>query len=169
MSNIDIIRKFYGLPRITSEDRRELLGMFHEDVHYVGVGKESARGRDAIERLFRKYEASGRGITSLKFDIKHIAENGNAVLVDMVDTFVDRREGIQRRMVRRFRDRERQDQVLAGTLRRGEVRADVCQGDSRDGVDQRIRARVVRHDVVWAYDLAPICCARQTTARKRTR
>jgi limonene-1,2-epoxide hydrolase len=88
MSNIDIIRKFYSLPRITSEDRRELLGMFHEDVQYVGVGKESARGRDAIERLFRKYEASGRGITSLKFDIRHIAENGNAVLVDMVDTFV---------------------------------------------------------------------------------
>ena len=88
MSNIDIIRKFYSLPRITSEDHRELLGMFHEDVHYVGVGKESARGRDAIERLFRKYEASGRGITSLKFDIRHIAENGNAVLVDMVDTFV---------------------------------------------------------------------------------
>jgi limonene-1,2-epoxide hydrolase len=50
--------------------------MFHEDVHYVGVGKESARGRDAIERLFRKYEASGRGITSLKFDIRHIAETG---------------------------------------------------------------------------------------------
>jgi limonene-1,2-epoxide hydrolase len=88
MSNIDIIRKFYSLPRITSEDRRDLLSMFHEDVHYVGVGKESARGRDAIERLFRKYEASGRGITSLKFDIRHIAENGNAVLVDMVDTFV---------------------------------------------------------------------------------
>ena len=88
MSNIDIIRKFYRLPRITSEDRRELLSMFHEDIQYVGVGKESARGRDAIERLFRKYEASGRGITSLKFDIRHIAENGNAVLVDMIDTFV---------------------------------------------------------------------------------
>ncbi len=88
MSNIDIVRKFYCLPRITSDDRRELLSMFHEDVRYVGIGKESARGRDAIERLFRKYEASGHGITSLKFDIKHIAENGNAVLVDMVDTFV---------------------------------------------------------------------------------
>ena len=88
MSNIDFIRKFYSLPRITSDDRRELLSMFHKDVQYVGVGKESAHGRDAIERLFRKYEASGRGITSLKFDIKHIAENGNAVLVDMVDTFV---------------------------------------------------------------------------------
>lgn len=88
MSNIDVIRKFYSLPRITSEDRRELLSMFHDDVRYVGVGKERARGRDAIERLFKKYEASGRGITSLEFDIKHIAENGNAVLVDMVDTFV---------------------------------------------------------------------------------
>jgi limonene-1,2-epoxide hydrolase len=88
MSNIDIIRKFYSLPRISSADRRALLEMFHPDVRYVGVGKESARGRDAIERLFRKYEDSGRGITSLEFDIRHIAENGNTVLVDMVDTFV---------------------------------------------------------------------------------
>jgi limonene-1,2-epoxide hydrolase len=62
--------------------------MFHPDVRYVGVGKESARGREAIERLFRKYEDSGHGISSLKFDIRHIAENGNTVLVDMVDTFV---------------------------------------------------------------------------------
>ena len=62
--------------------------MFHPDVRYVGVGKESAQGRDAIERLFRKYEDSGHVITSLEFDIRHIAENANAVLVDMVDTFV---------------------------------------------------------------------------------
>ena len=88
MSNIDIIRRFYSLPRITSADRQALLEMLHPDVRYVGVGKESARGRDAIERLFRKYENSGRGITSLEFDIRHIAENGNAVLVDMVDRFV---------------------------------------------------------------------------------
>src|SRR5215472_1671559 len=88
MSNIDIIRKFYSMPRISSADRRALLEMFDPDVRYVGVGKESACGRDAIERLFRKYEDSGRGITSLEFDIRHIAENGNTVLVDMVDTFV---------------------------------------------------------------------------------
>jgi limonene-1,2-epoxide hydrolase len=88
VSNIDIIRKFYSLPRITSADRQALLEMLHPDVRYVGVGKESARGRDAIERLFRKYQNSGHGITSLEFDIRHIAENANAVLVDMVDTFV---------------------------------------------------------------------------------
>jgi limonene-1,2-epoxide hydrolase len=88
MNNIDLVRKFYSLPRITSEDRRELLQMFHKDVRYVGVDKESAQGRDAIERLFRKYEAAGRGITDIRFDIKHIAAGGNAVLVDMVDSFV---------------------------------------------------------------------------------
>ena len=88
MSNIDLARKFYSLPRITSDDRVELLRMFHEDVRYVGVGKEKARGRAAIERLFSKYEAGGKGIAAIKFDIKHIAENGNTVLVDMVDTLI---------------------------------------------------------------------------------
>jgi limonene-1,2-epoxide hydrolase len=86
MRNIDLARKFYSLPRITREDRTELLSMFHEDVRYVGVGKEKARGRAAIERLFRKYEARGKGISAITFDIKHIAENGNTVLVDMMDT-----------------------------------------------------------------------------------
>jgi limonene-1,2-epoxide hydrolase len=86
MRNIELAKKFYSLPRITKEDRTELLSMFHEDVRYVGVGKENARGRAAIERLFSKYEARGKGITALKFDIKHIAENGDTVLVDMVDT-----------------------------------------------------------------------------------
>jgi limonene-1,2-epoxide hydrolase len=88
MGNSDLARKFYSLPRITAEDRVELLEMFHKDVRYWGVGKEKAFGRDAIERLFRKYEASGKGITEIKFDIKHIAENGNCVLIDMVDSFV---------------------------------------------------------------------------------
>lgn len=87
-SNIDLARKFYSLPRITAEDRVELIAMFHPDVRYVGVGKESAEGRDAIERLFRKYEQDGRGITDLRFDIRHIAGDGNCVLVDMVDSFV---------------------------------------------------------------------------------
>ncbi len=86
MRNIDLARKFYSLPRITSEDRKELLDMFHEDVRYVGVGKDKAHGREAIERLFRKYEVRGKGISKITFDIKHIAENGNTVLIDMVDT-----------------------------------------------------------------------------------
>jgi limonene-1,2-epoxide hydrolase len=88
MTYIDLARRFYSLPRITEQDRVDLIAMFHEDVRYVGVGKESARGADAIERLFKKYEDSGRGITDLTFDIRHIAENGNCVLVDMVDTFM---------------------------------------------------------------------------------
>jgi limonene-1,2-epoxide hydrolase len=88
MNNIDLARKFYSLPRITAEDRVELIRMFHPDARYVGVGKESARGRDAIERLFRKYEANGRGITQIRFDIRHIAASGDAVLLDMVDSFV---------------------------------------------------------------------------------
>ncbi len=85
MSNIDVIRKFYALPRNTREERGDLLNMLADDIEYVGVGKESAKGRDAIERLFSKYEGSGQ--TDVKFDIKHIAENGEVVLVDMVDTF----------------------------------------------------------------------------------
>lgn len=88
MRYIDLARKFYSLPRITAEDRVELIAMFHPDARYNGVGKESARGRDAIERLFKKYEDGGRGITDLKFDIRHIAENGNCVLVDMIDSFI---------------------------------------------------------------------------------
>jgi limonene-1,2-epoxide hydrolase len=88
VNNIELARKFYSLPRITSADRVELISMFHPDVRYVGVNKEFARGRDAIERLFQKYEDSGRGITNLSFDIKHIAQNGNTVLIDMVDSFV---------------------------------------------------------------------------------
>jgi limonene-1,2-epoxide hydrolase len=88
MRNIDRARKFYGLPRITAEDRVELINMFHPEARYNGVGKEQAIGRDAIERLFKKYEQNGRGITELTFDIKHIAENGNTVLIDMVDTFM---------------------------------------------------------------------------------
>ena len=88
MNNIELARRFYSLPRITSADRVELISMFHPDVRYVGVNKEFARGRDAIERLFQKYEDSGHGITNLSFDIKHIAQNGNTVLIDMVDSFV---------------------------------------------------------------------------------
>lgn len=88
MSNMDLARRFYSLPRITAEDRVELIAMFHPDARYNGVGKESAEGREAIENLFRKYEQNGRGITDLKFDIRHIAANGNCVLVDMVDSFI---------------------------------------------------------------------------------
>ena len=88
MTNIELARKFYSLPRITSAERRELISMFHPAVRYVGVDKEGAAGRDAIERLFQKYEDGGRGITDLKFDIRHIAASGNAVLIDMVDSFV---------------------------------------------------------------------------------
>jgi limonene-1,2-epoxide hydrolase len=86
MSNIDIIRHFYSLPRNTAADRGELLAMLADDIHYVGIGKESAQGRAAIERLFRKYEGSGQA--DIKFTINHIAENGDTVMVDMVDTFL---------------------------------------------------------------------------------
>ena len=88
MNNIDLARKFYSLPRITAADRVELIQMFHPRARYHGVGKEKAIGRDAIERLFKKYEQNGRGITELAFDIRHIAAQGNCVLIDMVDTFV---------------------------------------------------------------------------------
>lgn len=85
MSNIDVIRRFYALPRNTAAERGELLAMLDDDIHYVGIGKESARGRAAIQRLFGKYEGGGQ--TDVRFDIRHIAENGDTVLVDMVDTF----------------------------------------------------------------------------------
>lgn len=85
ISNMDLIRKMYALPRNTADDRAELMGMLADDIRYVGVGKESAKGRDGIERLFSKYEHSGQ--TDVTFEIRHIAENGKAVLVDMLDTF----------------------------------------------------------------------------------
>jgi len=88
MNNMDLARKFYSLPRITAADRVELISMFHPRARYHGVGKEDAVGRDAIERLFRKYEQNGRGITELRFDIRHMAAADNFVLIDMVDTFV---------------------------------------------------------------------------------
>ena len=75
----------HSLPRITSEDRRDLLSMF-QDVHYVGVGKEAPAVRGAVERLFRKYEASGQ-YTSLKLT-SGTSPKRNAVLVGLVDTFV---------------------------------------------------------------------------------
>jgi limonene-1,2-epoxide hydrolase len=85
MSNMDIIRHFYSLPRNTAAERGDLLGMLADDIHYVGIGKESAKGRAAIERLFRKYEGGGQ--VDIKFTINHMAENGDTVMVDMVDTF----------------------------------------------------------------------------------
>jgi limonene-1,2-epoxide hydrolase len=84
MSNMDFILHFYSLPRNTSEERRGLLKLLDEDVEYVGIGKETARGIAAIESLFSKYEGSGQ--SDIKFNIKHIAENGEVVMVDMVDT-----------------------------------------------------------------------------------
>ena len=83
VSNIDVIRRFYALPRNTAAERGELLAMLDDDIEYVGIGKEGARGRAAIERLFSKYEGGGQ--SDIRFDIRHIAENGDTVLVDMVD------------------------------------------------------------------------------------
>jgi ketosteroid isomerase-like protein len=83
MSNIDVIRRFYSLPRNTAEERKELLNMLADDIEYHGVYKEDAKGRDAIERLFRKYEGGRQ--TDIQFNIRHIAENGDTVLVDMVE------------------------------------------------------------------------------------
>jgi limonene-1,2-epoxide hydrolase len=85
MTNSDVLRRFYSLPRNTAVERGELLGMLDRDIEYVGVYKESAKGIDAIERLFKKYEHSGQ--TDISFDIRFIAENGDVVMVDMVDRF----------------------------------------------------------------------------------
>jgi limonene-1,2-epoxide hydrolase len=87
MSHIDFVRRFYSHDRLSPEGRAALLDMFHDDVHYIGVGKVTTHGRPALERLFAESIARVRGVTAVKFDIRHIAENGNAVLVDMVDTF----------------------------------------------------------------------------------
>lgn len=84
MTPIEVIRHFYSLPRDTAAERGELLDLLTDDIHYVGIGKESAKGRDAIERLFRKYEGGGQ--SAITFDIKHIAADGTTVLIDMVDT-----------------------------------------------------------------------------------
>lgn len=85
MSNIDVIRRFYSLPRNTAQERLDLMNMLADDIEYHGVYKEDAKGRAAIERLFTKYETGGQ--TDISFNIRFIAENGDTVLVDMVDTF----------------------------------------------------------------------------------
>ena len=86
MDRIEIVRRFYAIPR--SRDQAEaLFAMFHPDVAYVGVGKESARGLDALRRMFGKYAMSRSNVTSCEFDIRHLAQNGEAVLVDLVATY----------------------------------------------------------------------------------
>lgn len=90
MRYIELARTFYDLPRITAEDRVQLFAMLHEDVHYVGLGKDDIRGKSTLEALYRKYhdDKQHEGVTKLTFDIRHIAENGNCVLIDMRNTFV---------------------------------------------------------------------------------
>lgn len=85
MRNIDVIRKLYTLPRDNKEDRRELMSLLANDIHYKGIGKEEAKGRAAVERLFQKYESSGQ--THIEFETRHIAENGDCVLVDNLNHF----------------------------------------------------------------------------------
>jgi hypothetical protein len=90
MRYIELARKFYSLPRITAEDRVEFFKLLHDDVHYVGLGKDDVRGKATLEALYQKYhdEKEEEGVTSLTFDIKHVAENGTTVLLDMRNTFV---------------------------------------------------------------------------------
>jgi len=90
MRYIELARKFYGLPRITTEDRAQLFTMLHDDIHYVGLGKDDVRGKSTLEGLYRKYhdDKQHQGVTKLVFDIRHVAENGNCVLLDMRNTFV---------------------------------------------------------------------------------
>lgn len=90
MRYIELARQFYSAPRITAEDRMEFFKLLHEDIHYVGLGKDDVRGKATLEALYRKYhdEKKDEGVTKLTFDIKHAAENGNMVLLDMRNTFV---------------------------------------------------------------------------------
>jgi hypothetical protein len=74
MTDIDLARTIYNLPGITSDDRVELVSMFHLRAHNLGVHKQEAAGTDAIERLFRKYEHNNRrGAIEVRFDIRYIA------------------------------------------------------------------------------------------------
>lgn len=87
MSRIDTIRRFYDIPR--SKDQAEaLFAMFHPDVVYVGVGREEAHGTPALRRMFGKYAMSRTNVSGCTFDLRHMAEAGAAVLVDMVATFI---------------------------------------------------------------------------------
>lgn len=90
MRYIELARNFYSAPRITAEDRLEFFKLLHEDVHYVGLGKDDVRGKATLEALYRKYhdDKEEEGVTSLTFDIRHAAENGPTVLLDMRNTFV---------------------------------------------------------------------------------
>ena len=90
MQYTELARRFYSLPRITAEDRLQLFAMLADDIHYVGLGKDDVRGKATLEALYRKYhdDKQHEGVTRLTFDIRHVAEDGNCVLLDMRNTFV---------------------------------------------------------------------------------
>ena len=67
------------------KDIDELLGYFTEDAVYHNIPVDPAQGHDAIRGVMMLFVPMSKEIT---FDIKHLAQDGNTVLTERVDTFV---------------------------------------------------------------------------------
>jgi limonene-1,2-epoxide hydrolase len=69
----------------TRRDIDELLGFFAEDAVYHNMPIDPAVGHDAIRNVMMLFVPMSKEI---RFEIKHLAEQGNVVLTERVDTFV---------------------------------------------------------------------------------
>jgi len=67
------------------KDIDELLGFFTEDAIYHNIPTDPAQGHDAIRAVMMLFVPMSKEIS---FEIKHLAEEGNVVLTERVDTFV---------------------------------------------------------------------------------
>ena len=66
-------------------DIDELIGYFTEDAVYHNIPIDPAQGHDAIRNVMMLFVPTSKAIT---FEIKHLAEEGNVVMTERVDTFV---------------------------------------------------------------------------------
>src|SRR5207248_1571833 len=67
------------------KDIDELLEYFTEDAVYHNIPVEPAKGHEAIRGVMMLFVPLSKEI---RFEIRHLAEEGNTVLTERVDTFV---------------------------------------------------------------------------------
>ena len=67
------------------KDIDELLGYFADNAVYHNIPVDPAQGQDAIRGVMNMFVPMAKEIT---FEIKHLAEDGNTVLTERIDTFV---------------------------------------------------------------------------------
>ena len=67
-----------------ARDQQRILDAFAEDGVYHNMPMPPAKGKDAIKGLLAMILTPA---SDVKFEIKHIAANGDAVLTERVDTF----------------------------------------------------------------------------------